>query len=124
MIFNDIIGSKWQQLNKLFGLKKIKKDSLYLPALQTPAFGEMFSVLSQGIICCFVQDRALRVCTYSASSSSDTEMELEHETNDFGTGGEMLVDLMKNNKQGTVPFVHGNVLIPLLLWQVNFSHHF
>lgn len=75
----------------------------------------MFSVLSQGIICCFVQDRALRVCTYSASSSSDTEMELEHETNDFGTGGEMLVDLMKSNKQGTVPFVHGNVLIPLLL---------
>lgn len=79
------------------------------------AFGEMFSVLSQGIICCFVQDRALRVCTYSASSSSDTEMELEHETNDFGTGGEMLVDLMKNNKQGTVPFLHRNVLIPLLL---------
>uniref|UniRef100_A0A8C6Y697 Nck-associated protein 5 C-terminal domain-containing protein n=1 Tax=Naja naja TaxID=35670 RepID=A0A8C6Y697_NAJNA len=62
------------------------------------AFGEMFSLLSQGIICCFVQDRALRVCTYSASSSSDTEMELEHETNDFGTGGEMLIDLMKNNK--------------------------
>uniref|UniRef100_A0A670Z1B3 NCK associated protein 5 n=1 Tax=Pseudonaja textilis TaxID=8673 RepID=A0A670Z1B3_PSETE len=61
------------------------------------------------------QDRALRVCTYSASSSSDTEMELEHETNGFGTGGEMLVDLMKNNKQGTVPFVHRNVLIPLLL---------
>lgn len=55
------------------------------------------------------------MCTYSASSSSDTEMELEHETNDFGTGGEMLVDLMKSNKQGTVPFVHGNVLIPLLL---------
>ncbi|XP_070587276.1 nck-associated protein 5 isoform X1 [Erythrolamprus reginae] len=45
------------------------------------------------------KDRALRVCTYSASSSSDTEMELEHETNDFATGGEMLVDLMKNNKQ-------------------------
>ncbi|KAM6463666.1 nck-associated protein 5 isoform 2-T2 [Liasis olivaceus] len=45
------------------------------------------------------KDRALRVCTYSASSSSDTEMDLEHETNDFGTGGETLVDLMKNNKQ-------------------------
>ncbi|XP_053261146.1 nck-associated protein 5 isoform X3 [Podarcis raffonei] len=45
------------------------------------------------------KDRALRVCTYSASSSSDTETELEYETNDFGTGGEKLVDLMKNNKQ-------------------------
>ncbi|XP_039184164.1 nck-associated protein 5 isoform X4 [Crotalus tigris] len=48
------------------------------------------------------KDRALRVCTYSASSSSDTEMELEHETNDFGTGGEMLVDLMKSNKQAII----------------------
>ncbi|XP_053109144.1 nck-associated protein 5 isoform X4 [Hemicordylus capensis] len=44
------------------------------------------------------KDRELRVCTYSASSSSDTETELEYETNEFGTGGEKLVDLMKNNK--------------------------
>lgn len=58
------------------------------------------------LLCCFVQDRALRVCTYSASSSSDTETELEYETNDFVTGGEKLVDLMKSNKQGNLKFVH------------------
>lgn len=58
------------------------------------------------------------MCTYSASSSSDTETELEYETNDFGTGGEKLVDLMKNNKQGNLKFVHRDVLIPPLSWQL------
>nr|XP_048725192.1 nck-associated protein 5 isoform X3 [Caretta caretta] len=44
------------------------------------------------------KDKALRVCTYSASSSSDTEMEPEYEKNDFGTAGEKLVDLTKNKQ--------------------------
>ncbi|XP_043360962.1 nck-associated protein 5 isoform X3 [Dermochelys coriacea] len=44
------------------------------------------------------KDKALRVCTYSASSSSDTETEPEYETNDFGTAGEKLVDLTKNKQ--------------------------
>ncbi|KAG6937835.1 NCK associated protein 5 [Chelydra serpentina] len=44
------------------------------------------------------KDKALRVCTYSASSSSDTETEPEYETNYFGTAGEKLVDLTKNKQ--------------------------
>ncbi|KAM7096856.1 nck-associated protein 5 isoform 4-T11 [Ciconia maguari] len=44
------------------------------------------------------KDRALRVCTYSASSS-DTEPEPEYETNYFRTAEETLVELTKNNKQ-------------------------
>ncbi|NXI72864.1 NCKP5 protein, partial [Anseranas semipalmata] len=44
------------------------------------------------------KDRALRVCTYSASSS-DTELEPEYETNYFPTAEETLVELTKNNKQ-------------------------
>ncbi|XP_073161385.1 nck-associated protein 5 isoform X5 [Lepidochelys kempii] len=44
------------------------------------------------------KDKALRVCTYSASSSSDTEVEPEYETNDFGTAGEKLVDLTKTKQ--------------------------
>ncbi|XP_068264185.1 nck-associated protein 5 [Nyctibius grandis] len=44
------------------------------------------------------KDRALRVCTYSASSS-DTELEPEYETNYFRTAEETLVELTKNNKQ-------------------------
>ncbi|XP_074823348.1 nck-associated protein 5 isoform X3 [Natator depressus] len=44
------------------------------------------------------KDKALRACTYSASSSSDTETEPEYETNDFGTAGEKLVDLTKNKQ--------------------------
>lgn len=47
----------------------------------------------------FVQDRALRVCTYSASSS-DTEPEPEYEKNYFRTAEETFVELTKNNKQG------------------------
>lgn len=46
-----------------------------------------------------VQDKALRACTYSASSSSDAEPEPDYETSDFGTAGEELGDLTKN-KQG------------------------
>ncbi|NXP54376.1 NCKP5 protein, partial [Heliornis fulica] len=45
-----------------------------------------------------IKDRALRVCTYSASSS-DTELEPEYETNYFGASEETLVELTKNNKQ-------------------------
>ncbi|NXD76966.1 NCKP5 protein, partial [Halcyon senegalensis] len=44
------------------------------------------------------KDRALRVCTYSASSS-DTELETEYETNYFSTAEETFVELTKNNKQ-------------------------
>ncbi|XP_028939503.1 nck-associated protein 5 [Antrostomus carolinensis] len=44
------------------------------------------------------KDRALRVCTYSASSS-DTEPEPEYETNYFRTAEETFVELTKNNKQ-------------------------
>ncbi|NXW62378.1 NCKP5 protein, partial [Eurystomus gularis] len=44
------------------------------------------------------KDRALRVCTYSASSS-DTELEPEYETNYFRTAEETFVELTKNNKQ-------------------------
>ncbi|KAM6260235.1 nck-associated protein 5 isoform 1-T2 [Spheniscus humboldti] len=44
------------------------------------------------------KDRALRVCTYSASSS-DTEPEPEYGTNYFRTAEETLVELTKNNKQ-------------------------
>ncbi|XP_075789385.1 nck-associated protein 5 isoform X2 [Pelodiscus sinensis] len=44
------------------------------------------------------KDKALRVCTYSASSSSDTETEPEYETSDFGTAREKLVDLTKNKQ--------------------------
>ncbi|XP_068805293.1 nck-associated protein 5 isoform X3 [Struthio camelus] len=45
------------------------------------------------------KDRALRVCTYSASSS-DTATEPDYETNYFRAAGEKLVELTKNNKQG------------------------
>ncbi|XP_052532162.1 nck-associated protein 5 isoform X2 [Tympanuchus pallidicinctus] len=44
------------------------------------------------------KDRALRVCTYSASSS-DTEPEPEYGTNYFRTAKETLVELTKSNKQ-------------------------
>ncbi|XP_074766967.1 nck-associated protein 5 isoform X4 [Athene noctua] len=44
------------------------------------------------------KDRALRVCTYSASSS-DTELEPEYETKYFRTAEETFVELTKNNKQ-------------------------
>uniref|UniRef100_A0A8C8B278 NCK associated protein 5 n=1 Tax=Otus sunia TaxID=257818 RepID=A0A8C8B278_9STRI len=44
------------------------------------------------------KDRALRVCTYSASSS-DTELEPEYETKYFQTAEETFVELTKNNKQ-------------------------
>ncbi|NXX50792.1 NCKP5 protein, partial [Tricholaema leucomelas] len=44
------------------------------------------------------KDRALRVCTYSASSS-DTELEPEYESNYFRTAEETFVELTKNNKQ-------------------------
>ncbi|KAM6421316.1 nck-associated protein 5 [Rhynochetos jubatus] len=44
------------------------------------------------------KDRALRVCTYSASSS-ETEPEPEYETNYFRTAEETLVELTKNSKQ-------------------------
>ncbi|XP_074948994.1 nck-associated protein 5 isoform X4 [Phalacrocorax aristotelis] len=44
------------------------------------------------------KDKALRVCTYSASSS-DTEPEPEYEMSYFKTAEETLVDLTKNNKQ-------------------------
>ncbi|XP_069472676.1 nck-associated protein 5 isoform X2 [Ambystoma mexicanum] len=45
-----------------------------------------------------MQDPTLRVCTYSASSS-DTDRELELETNAFGTEGAKLLNIMENNKQ-------------------------
>ncbi|NXN19042.1 NCKP5 protein, partial [Indicator maculatus] len=44
------------------------------------------------------KDRALRVCTYSASSS-DTELEPECESNYFRTAEETFVEITKNNKQ-------------------------
>ncbi|NWY03728.1 NCKP5 protein, partial [Nothoprocta ornata] len=44
------------------------------------------------------QDRAPRVCTYSASSS-DTETEPDYETNYFRAAGEKLAELTKSNKQ-------------------------
>ncbi|XP_069717630.1 nck-associated protein 5 isoform X3 [Phaenicophaeus curvirostris] len=44
------------------------------------------------------KDRALRVCTYSGSSS-DTEPEPEYETNYFRTAEETYIELTKNNKQ-------------------------
>ncbi|XP_009950035.1 PREDICTED: nck-associated protein 5, partial [Leptosomus discolor] len=44
------------------------------------------------------KDKALRVCTYSASSS-DTEPEPEYETKYFRTAEETFVELTKNNKQ-------------------------
>ncbi|XP_064370699.1 nck-associated protein 5 isoform X1 [Dromaius novaehollandiae] len=44
------------------------------------------------------KDRALRVCTYSASSS-DTETEPDYETNYFRAAGEKLVELTKSNEQ-------------------------
>ncbi|NWH62400.1 NCKP5 protein, partial [Geococcyx californianus] len=44
------------------------------------------------------KDRALRVCTYSGSSS-DTEPEPEYETNYFRTAEDTFVELTKNNKQ-------------------------
>ncbi|XP_067995195.1 nck-associated protein 5 isoform X2 [Melanerpes formicivorus] len=44
------------------------------------------------------KDRALRVCTYSASSS-DTELEPEYESNYFRTAEETFVEFTKNNKQ-------------------------
>ncbi|XP_030341680.1 nck-associated protein 5 isoform X3 [Strigops habroptila] len=44
------------------------------------------------------KDIALRVCTYSASSS-DTELEPEYETDYFRTAEETSVELTKNNKQ-------------------------
>ncbi|KAM9550363.1 nck-associated protein 5 isoform 2-T2 [Guaruba guarouba] len=44
------------------------------------------------------KDRALRVCTYSASSS-DTELEPEYGTSYFRTAEETFVELTKNNKQ-------------------------
>ncbi|XP_074857877.1 nck-associated protein 5 isoform X2 [Carettochelys insculpta] len=45
-----------------------------------------------------VQNKALQVCTYSASSGSDTETETENETNDFETARETFVDLTKNKE--------------------------
>ncbi|KAJ7407405.1 nck-associated protein 5 isoform X5 [Willisornis vidua] len=44
------------------------------------------------------KDKALRVCTYSASST-DTEPEPEYETSYFRTAEETFLELTKNNKQ-------------------------
>ncbi|NWI16731.1 NCKP5 protein, partial [Crypturellus soui] len=44
------------------------------------------------------QDRALRVCAYSASSS-DAETEPDYETNYFRAAGQKLAELTKSNKQ-------------------------
>ncbi|XP_067843362.1 nck-associated protein 5-like isoform X2 [Heptranchias perlo] len=45
------------------------------------------------------QERAMRLCSYSASSS-DNETEAEFGTNEHGTGGKELFNKMKNNKHG------------------------
>lgn len=60
----------------------------------------------------FVQDRTLRVCTYSASSS-DAEPEPEYGTNYFQTAEEMLVELTKSNKQGNGKFVYKERISPI-----------
>ncbi|KAJ1190076.1 hypothetical protein NDU88_006815 [Pleurodeles waltl] len=44
------------------------------------------------------QDSRLRVGTYTDSSSSDTERELEYQAIDSGPGGGKLLDIIKNNR--------------------------
>ncbi|XP_055668047.1 nck-associated protein 5 isoform X1 [Falco peregrinus] len=75
------------------------------------------------------KDRALRVCTYSASSS-DTELEPEYETNYFRTAEETFVELTKNNKQAVQEKQNqrksflGNPMSILDLYQHSLCGHF
>ncbi|XP_075286900.1 nck-associated protein 5 isoform X1 [Opisthocomus hoazin] len=75
------------------------------------------------------KDRALRVCTYSASSS-DTEPEPEYKTNYFRTAEETFVELTKNNKQAEQEKQNkrksflGNPMSILDLYQHSFYGHF
>nr|XP_009476742.1 PREDICTED: nck-associated protein 5 [Pelecanus crispus] len=75
------------------------------------------------------KDRALRVCTYSASSS-DTEPEPEYETSYFRTAEETLVELTKNNKQAELEKQNqrksflGNPMSILDLYQHSLYGHF
>ncbi|XP_042733760.1 nck-associated protein 5 isoform X1 [Lagopus leucura] len=75
------------------------------------------------------KDRALRVCTYSASSS-DTEPEPEYGTNYFRTAKETLVELTKSNKQAEQEeqkqrrSVLGNPMSILDLYQHSLYGHF
>ncbi|NWU62984.1 NCKP5 protein, partial [Pterocles burchelli] len=75
------------------------------------------------------KDRALRVCTYSASSS-DTETEPEYETNYFRTAEKTLVELTKNNKQAELKKQNqrksflGNPMSILDLYQRSLYGHF
>ncbi|XP_010712364.1 nck-associated protein 5-like isoform X2 [Meleagris gallopavo] len=75
------------------------------------------------------KDRALRVCTYSASSS-DTEQEPEYGTNYFRTAEETLVELTKSNKQAEQEkqkqrkSVLGNPMSILDLYQHSLYGHF
>ncbi|NXJ11332.1 NCKP5 protein, partial [Odontophorus gujanensis] len=75
------------------------------------------------------KDRALRVCTYSASSS-DAELEPEYGTNYFRTAEETLVELTKNNKQAEQEkqkqrkSVLGNPMSILDLYQHSLYGHF
>ncbi|XP_032301804.1 nck-associated protein 5 isoform X4 [Coturnix japonica] len=75
------------------------------------------------------KDRALRVCTYSASSS-DTELEPEYGTNYFRTAEETLVELTKSNKQAEQEkqkhrkSVLGNPMSILDLYQHSLYGHF
>ncbi|OPJ79766.1 nck-associated protein 5 isoform C [Patagioenas fasciata monilis] len=75
------------------------------------------------------KDRALRVCTYSASSS-DSEPEPEFETNYFRTAEETLIELTKNNKQAEQEKQNqrksylGNPMSILDLYQHHLCGHF
>ncbi|NXS93521.1 NCKP5 protein, partial [Jacana jacana] len=75
------------------------------------------------------KDRALRVCTYSASSS-DTEPEPEYETNYFRTAEETFLQLTKNNKQAEQEKQNqrksylGNTMSILDLYQHSLYGHF
>uniref|UniRef100_A0A8C9F186 NCK associated protein 5 n=1 Tax=Pavo cristatus TaxID=9049 RepID=A0A8C9F186_PAVCR len=75
------------------------------------------------------KDRALRVCTYSASSS-DTEPEPEYGTDYFQTAEETLVELTKSNKQAEQEkqkqrkSVLGNPMSILDLYQHSLYGHF
>ncbi|NXC44845.1 NCKP5 protein, partial [Penelope pileata] len=74
------------------------------------------------------KDRALRVCTYSASSS-DAELEPEYGTNYFRTAEEMLLELTNNKqaeqeKQKHRKSILGNPMSILDLYQHSLYGHF
>ncbi|XP_009998700.1 PREDICTED: nck-associated protein 5 [Chaetura pelagica] len=120
------------------GIISVAKQSEQVPSSVTPASLELTeeTVENRKVLperttkkTTKTKDRALRVCTYSASSS-DTELEPEYETNYFRTAEETFVELTKNNKQAEQEKQNqrksflGNPMSILDLYQQSLFGHF